>query len=242
MMANKIELVLIKWDQKLGGVQEGCFPQIQLQSKDAMNIYNLHRSTSVFPGFASVRLSLENGQQYNVCRFLSGFGGTSPDGFTGNYGKNIIGISEKVVGLFLPMDFKSADYWEILMRIASRVLVSPSDFSKRVEKIVRCIEKSNLFDKPEELLEYLSTKLDTEMGLNPADQRKALDLEVKGLHYLALDLKDQVKDLTINPAGKAFVADQQRISQAKEEQENIRTLLDQITSPEHAKDYNRNGR
>ena len=44
---------------------------------------------------------------------------------------------------------------------------------------MRCIEKSNLFDKPEELLEYLSTKLDTEMGLNPADQRKALDLEAK---------------------------------------------------------------
>jgi molybdopterin converting factor small subunit len=228
-MSNKIQLIVIKWDQKQGGVQEAAYPPIKIQSKDAMNIYNLHRTTSILPSFASVRINLENGQQYNVCSFFSGFGGTSPDGFTGNYGKDKIGISEKVIGLFLPMDFKSSAYWEILMKVAARILISAIDIPKRLEKIVKCIEKSGLFEKPKELGEYLDEKLDLELTINPADQKKVFEFESKGLHYLISDLQDQIKDLTINPAATAYKDNKQRISQAQEEQQSIKDLLGQIT-------------
>lgn len=219
---------MIKWDQKEGGMQEYAYPNLKLKPKDAMNIYNLHRTRSILPGFASIRLKLDTGEQYNVCSFFSGFGGTSPDGFTGNYGKNTIGISEKVIALFLPMEIKSQEYWEVLMKISARILISQENIGARMEKIVKLIVRSGLVDKVDQLREYLESYMDRELGLNSEFLAIANDLEVKGLHHYILDLRDQIKHLTINPAATAFQADAQKIAQAKEDQQKIRDLLTQI--------------
>jgi len=126
------------------------------------------------------------------------------------------------------MEIKSQEYWEILMKISARILLSQDGIGTRMEKITKLITRSALIDKVDQLREYLESNMDRELGLKAEDLAIVNDLEVKGLHHYVLDLRDQIKHLTINPAATAFQADAQKIAQAKEDQQKIRELLTQI--------------
>ncbi|MBD3351375.1 MAG: hypothetical protein GF364_07800 [Candidatus Lokiarchaeota archaeon] len=227
---KEFALAVILWNQKLGGEVEAVSPKIRITDNTAMNLYNMHRMTETKPSFGTIKLKLENGEQYNVVTFFTGYGAsTSPDGYTGHYGKNIIGISEKVIALFLPYKMKSREYEETLAKIAARIVLDVSMITERVENLAKIIEKSQLIKKPNELYQYLEKYIDSTLGLSAAEASIAKSNEVKALHYLIQDKKEEIKELTINPAKTAYVSDQKKIAQATEQKQNIQKLIEQVT-------------
>jgi hypothetical protein len=233
---TNIHCACIKWDQKLGGVVEAVYPNLRITPNSAMNIYNLHRMRQTGPSFGSIRLSLEGGEKFNVASFFSGFGYTSPDGFTGTTGKNAIGIAEKVFCLFLPMDVKSQAYEEILARVSARMLTNINKISDRVKEIQKLIEMSALVKKPEELLEFLEKNLDRKLGIKGDELANANFYEVKALHYMVLDKREHIKELTINPAQTAFCIEEDKIAKANTNQQEIKDLIAKVQNVSSQKD------
>jgi hypothetical protein len=229
-MTDKFSLACILWDQKLGGVLQRAKPYMQVSDKTAMNLYNMHRVTNVNPAFGTIKVKLESGDQFNVCSFFTGYGGsTSPDGFTANYGKNIIGVAERVICLFLTPDVRAEDYEEVLAKIGSRIVIDVAGMNQRIDVIGDLIAKIDLIKKPDKLFEYLEKYLDSSLGLNAELNAVARFHEVKALHYMLLDKKEHIKELTINPAKTAFVRDQQKIAETEEQKKQIQLLIQQIT-------------
>jgi hypothetical protein len=239
-MNEKFAFVSILWDQKLGGVVEACSPKITVSSAIAMNLYNMHRVTNVEPNFGRIMLKLEDGQQYNVCTFFTGYGmSTSPDGFTGNYasgGKNIVGVSEHVMCLFLPTEVKAEEYDEVLAKISSRAVLNIEELRKTVEKIGDIIKNSNAIMKKTDLYQYLEKNLDIQLGYSAIQTARANALEVKALHYMIVDKNQYIRELTINPAKTAYVTDQKKIADAKESKDQIQKLINQVTQLSVQKD------
>jgi hypothetical protein len=229
-------LACIKWDQKLGGVVESVEPKLSISSNSAMNIYNLHRMRQTGPSFGAIRLKLEGGENFNVATFFSGFGGTSPDGFTANYGKTVIGISERVFALFLPQNVKSQAYEEVMARISSRLLLDQDKIDERVKIIWKVLSDSGLIEKPVELLAFLEKYLDMKLFLNPEQKVTANFYEVKAFHYLLAEKNEHIKDLTLHPADTAFNMNSQKIAETKESQNEIKKLIQQIQDISTQKD------
>jgi len=173
---------------------------------------------------------LESGDQYNVCTFFTGFGAsTSPDGFTANYGKNVIGIAERVICLFLPYALKAGNYDQILAKIASRILLSRQLIPKRIQIAVELVNKSGKIKKPKELLEYLELKLDSKLKLSVNEIAEANRNEVKCLRRIIADQKDHIKELTINPAKTALFRDSQKLAAAEKERKKLNDLINKMT-------------
>ena len=225
----------IKWDQKLGGVLEYTYPSFVLKDKDCMNIYQMHRvsagnKAAAIPNFGNLKIKSESGEYFNVVSFFSGFGGTSPDGFTANYGKETVGISEKVLCLFIPMEAKASDYEEVLARLAARVLLDTKNMENRVKQVGKLVEQSNLIAKPLDLYKFLEQNLDRSLGISKDDLINAFQNEAKALHYMMAEKNATIKDLTINPAGRAYCQDANRIQEAKESRNQLQAMITQITS------------
>lgn len=230
-MARDFSLAIVKWDQKAGGILQYAFPKITISNNTAMNLYNMHRMTETNPNFGTLRLKLENGERYNVATFFTGYGAsTSPDGFTANYGKNTIGVAERVFCLFLPTDVKPELYDEALIKITSRVVLDPDIMHRKIDKIAGMIKKGEMIKDPVKLYGYLEKYLDRTLGLSAQQEAVAWSHEVKALHYLIQDKKEHIHELTINPAKSAYVCDQQRLADAEEQKKEIQDLLKQITS------------
>lgn len=235
-MVDKFCLAVILWDQKLGGVLQRSRPYMNISDSTSMNLYNMHRVSNVNPAFGTIKIKLESGDHFNVCSFFTGYGAsTSPDGFTGNYGKNIIGVAERVICLFLPQDVKAEDYEEVLAKISARIVIDMDGMNQRIDRIGDLLSKADLIRKPDKLYEYLDNYLDNSLGLTAEQSAVARFLEVKALHYLLIDKKEHIKELTINPAKTAFIRDQQKIAETEEQKKQIQMLIKQITELSMAK-------
>jgi hypothetical protein len=227
-------LIVIKWDQKAGGMQEYTYPRFTMRGQDCMNIYQMHRvsagnKAAAIPNFGNLKVRADSGEYFNIVSFFSGFGGTSPDGFTGNYGKETVGISEKVIGLLIPNDAKAQEYEEVLAKISARILIDIPNMDKRVQGIGALIEKSGLIKKPAELMTYLDSNMDRQLGLSKEDQITAFRNEAKALHYMLVDKLALIKELSINPAGMAYSRDAGRIADAQAQKNQLQAMINQIT-------------
>ena len=231
-MAKKCEIASIYWDQKQGGMLEFTSnKKLKLSSATTMNLYNMHRIRQKDPNFGMLRLRLEDGEQYNVSSFFTGYGAsTSPDGFTANYGKNIIGLAERVICLFLPLEAKPQDYEEVMAKISSRIVLDASKMQKKINKITDIINGSGVITKPDELNEYLNKFLDKNLKLDDEKIVYAKNFEVKSLHYLIADKKDHIKELTINPAKTSFQRDEKKIAEANKMKSELQKMIKQRTS------------
>ncbi len=215
-------MALILWDQKLGGVLEAVQPKMTISSKITMNIYNMHRIRQTDPRFGSIRLKLDNGENYSVLTFFTGYGAsTSPDGFTGNYGSEF-GLAERVFAMMLPMNVKISDYEEIWGKICSRLLLDEDSIPDKMKIAYDLVKNSALLENPKELGKFLDKYIDQKLGLSPQDIAEARGYEVKTLHYIIQDKKEHIEELRINPAGQAACIDQQAIADAEAKEKEIR--------------------
>jgi molybdopterin converting factor small subunit len=227
-------IALIKWDQKDGGMQEFTYPTFTMRANDCMNIYQMHRvsagnKAAAIPNFGNLRLRTDSGSYFNCVSFFSGFGGTSPDGFTANYGKETVGVSEKVLVLFIPMEAKSSEYEEILAKLASRILLDVPQMGKRLQTIGALLEKMNYHRNLKESYTYLEKNLDSILGLSPADTLLAWKNEAKALHYMMVDKNEHIKELTLNPAKAAYQQDRQRLDEMNEQKKALQSMIENIT-------------
>jgi len=197
MVTNPFSLACIIWDQKKGGVLGHASPHINVSSANAMNLYNMHRVITTNPSFGSIKIRLDNGDQYSVCSFFTGFGmSTSPDGFTGNYGKNTIGVAERVICLFLPYECKPSDYDEALAKIASRLVLDVEKMNDRIDAIANLIKGSNKIEACEDINDIIDNNMDVTLNLTPEEKELAHTYQVKALHYLIVDQKEHIKELS----------------------------------------------
>jgi len=207
------QIAIIEWDQKLGGRMTYVAPDksFSLTSGEAMNIYNMHRIRRTEPNFGTLSLRVSNGKKYRISSFFSGYGmSTSPDGFTGNYGQNIIGLAEKIVCLFLPNDINGEAYFNLLGLISSRLLLNAENLSFRVDAVAKILHNSQKLEKPNELLLYLQDErygLDSQLKLGKDEISQAYELEAKILHYLIKEQFNRIQELRFNAASSMGVID-----------------------------------
>jgi hypothetical protein len=197
-MGNNFSVACIIWDQKKGGVLGHASPHINVSSAVAMNLYNMHRVITTKPSFGSIKIRLDNGDQYSVCSFFTGFGmSTSPDGFTGNYGKDTIGVAERVIALFLPYECKPSDYDEALAKIASRLVLDVEKLNERMDLISNLIKSSNRIEACEDINDIIDKQMDVALLLTPEEKELAHSYQIRALHYLIMDQKDHINELSV---------------------------------------------
>ncbi|MHA1340575.1 MAG: hypothetical protein ACTSRZ_10160 [Promethearchaeota archaeon] len=222
-------IAVIKWDQRKGGIIQEISPPIKIPQKTSMNIYNLHRVKSTEPSFGSLRMKLENGEEFNLCSFFSGYGATThPDGFTGNFSKYSIGTAERVVCLFLPTNLEPEKYELVLAKIASRLLMDPYQISAYTSILGEKLASIEISDA-KSLLNYLENNIDDLLGLNLQQIINAYKLELRILYQLNKEKDTIIKELTINPVKSALVCDEQKIADAEMQRKQIQQLIKQIT-------------
>ncbi len=231
-MNGIFEICVIKWDQKLGGVLECASSEdFKISPATCMNLYQIHRVTSTEPSFGTIRLRLEDGNLFNVISFYTGFGGsTSPNGFTGNYGENTIGIGERVICLFLPDNLRSQNYDEVLAKITSRILLNIENIKQNITLTAKTVRDSGLISKDEELLQYLEDNLDKNLSFSTDNIIASKTLEVEVLHFVVVDKNAIIKNLTINPAINRYVHDRKKIKEVDEQKKQIQDLITKITT------------
>ncbi len=221
---TNVKIIILKWDQKIGGILEHQFPKFPFPDNQCMNIYNMHRMRSKSPGYGNLSIKLDNGESYSCVTFYSGFG---EGGFGANYGENVIGTSERVIALFLDKGFNPPDYEEILAIIAAHVLADSEKIGESLEKIGKFINSTRLLAKPKELYNKLNSDLAKEMALSPEQQLKVKELELKANKARINDLKELIQELRINPAKMAFCDDSDRMI---ENEKKIKALNAQIAA------------
>jgi hypothetical protein len=219
-----LQIVIIAWSQREGGVQQHAAPSFTLKSNHCMNIYNLHRMLQKEPSFGTFKLRTER-DEYNVCSFYSGFG---EGGYGGNYGRHVIGVSERVIALFLPKKAVASQYDQVLMYLASRILIREDGMEARTDKIVKFINQSRLEDDPDRLFNAVEDGLDAALGLNAEDQAVANQHLVKGYRYYVLELQEQIKELKTNPAQSAMLQDNEALKNKEVEVARLREMIDQV--------------
>lgn len=187
-----LKLALLSWDQKQGAMLEAQVPKFELKENQCMNIYNMHRMREKTASFGQLSLELDRGRKYRALSFYSGFG---EGGYGGNYGQHVIGVSEKIVVLFIPSDFESQAYDEVLGTITSRLIFSPEDISSRVVPIGKFLQDKEIAVNPDELKHCMEEKMDEELNLGPDEIAEAQKLEIC-LHRLVIkELRQQIQDL-----------------------------------------------
>ena len=221
---TNVKIIILKWDQKLGGVLEYQYPKFEFPDNQCMNIYNMHRMRSKAPGYGNLSIKLDNGTAYSCVTFYSGFG---EGGFGANYGEHVIGISERVIALFLDKGLNPSDYEEILACIAAYILMDSENIGTRLEKIGAFINSTRLLSKPKELYSKLSSELPKELDLTSDQQIIMKDLELKANKARINDLKDRVQELRINPAKNAYCEESDRMI---EYEKRIKALNMQIAA------------
>jgi hypothetical protein len=223
-MSERFFLVAIRWDQKKGGQMQAVSPgSLTLSTKTSMTIYNMHRMSQTDPNFSTISI-VEEGTQYNVCSFFSGYGtSTSPDGFTGNYGKNIIGVAEKVICIFLPDYCVSDQYMDVLAKIASRSLLDAELIQDRIEKIGNYIQSSNLLKNAKELRELLDKDLDTALQLTDKERSLANEYEIRILRYLTFEQHQQIDNYEDEKSAAEIKKLRQRLKETYASMEEVNT-------------------
>lgn len=207
------QVAIIEWDQKLGGRLTYVAPDksFTLTSGEAMNIYNMHRIRRTEPNFGTLSLRVSNGKRYRISSFFSGYGmSTSPDGFTGNYGQNIIGLAERIVCLILPQDKNGEAFFNPLALISARILLDADKVGLRVDQIAKYLIESQLLEKPDDLLVRMQDErfgLDSKLQLTQSEISKAFELEAKILHYLIKDQFKKIQELKFNAASSMGAMD-----------------------------------
>jgi len=106
-----VGILIIRWDNEIGPINEGFYPDnLKITNNLLTQVYSSHRYQSLKPGFASI--SLKNNK---VVSFFSGVG------------EDHISVENYVVALLLRRDEKPSKYREILKTIAAEILDKTQD-------------------------------------------------------------------------------------------------------------------
>ena len=231
-MGESFQIVNIRWDQKIGGILECSAPMknFKISAKETTNLYQMHRLRFQYgngiPNFGLIKLDI-NEKAHNICSFFSGFGGsTSPDGYTANYGDDIVGIAERVVCILLPPKTNASKYIMSLGIISSRLLIDPNKMEERVNKLTSIIKKSNLISKPNKLFEYLDGELDDELELSENEKIVASMNEKKIWRYYIAELSESGNNGENTSSEKALRELKSKIKKLEKNMDDVTTQRD----------------
>lgn len=220
--SDLLKIAILRWDQKTGGVIEFLYPKFTIQDNHVMNIYNMHRMRSKTPGFGNLSIKLDNNESFSCITFYSGFG---EGGFGGNYGDHVIGISEKVVVLFLDKSLNAKEYEETLSILSSFLLIDQENLNDRLQKIGKIINDSKTVNDPANLNKMLYESLPSKLKLSSEQLLHVKEIEVMISKAYINDLKELIKDLRVNPVSSAFSNQKDHMV---EYDKRIKTLTEQI--------------
>jgi len=223
LSAIEMKLVLLKWSQKIGGVQEAASPKkFTYDSSLAMNIYSLHRMRRKEPSIAHYKTD-----KANQVSIFSGFG---EGGFGGTGGENYVGIPERVLSIALEPHQNSRDYEKVVVKLASRLFISQDGLNGRLEQIYKTIESSGAQDKPAELFKYLGAQLDAKLFLNVDEKVIANQCEAKFCYHLLTALQEDLEEMTLRPASFVMADKTNYLAQMQEKEKTIQQLAQQVST------------
>ncbi len=187
-----LKLALLSWDQKQGATLEAQVPKFELKENQCMNIYNMHRMRDKKASFGQLSLELDRGRKHRALSFYSGFG---EGGYGGNYGQHVVGVSEKIIVLFIPSDFENQAYDDILGTITSRLIFSPEGITSRVAPLGNFLQDKKIAIDPDELKQCMEEKLDEELKLEPEEIAEAQKLELCVNRLIIRELRTRIAEL-----------------------------------------------
>jgi hypothetical protein len=218
-----MKLVLLKWNQKIGGVQEAAAPKkFTYDANLAMNIYSLHRMRRKEPSIAHYKTD-----KANQVSIFSGFG---EGGYGGTGGENYVGIPERVLSVTLDLNQNSRDYERIAVKIASRLFIHQEGLQDRLNAILSVIEKSGKEKDSKTLFKFLDSELDARLMFAPEDISLANRYEAQFCYHWITNLQEDLEEMTIRPASFAMADKTDYLQKLQEKEQIIQQLAQQVTS------------
>ncbi len=218
-----MKLVVLKWSQKVGGIQEFAAPKNhQYDASLCMNIYSLHRMRKKEPSIAHYKT-----EKVNQVSIFSGFG---EGGYGGTGGENYVGIPERVLSLTLEPKQNAKDYERIALKIASRLFIDQESLAVRLEGVYKFIQKSGREDDPKALMKLLDTQLDSALYLTESQKVIANRCEAQFCFHWITTLQEDLEEMTIRPASFAMADKSSYLEKLKEKEEMIKALAQQVAS------------
>jgi hypothetical protein len=218
-----MKLVLLKWNQKIGGVQEAAAPKkFTYEANLAMNIYSLHRMRRKEPSIAHYKTD-----KVNQVSIFSGFG---EGGFGGTGGENYVGIPERVLSLSLDMNQNSRDYERVAVKLASRLFINQDGLQDRVNAILSVMEKSGKEKDSKALCKFLDAELDSRLMLATDDILLANRCEAQFCYHWIANLQEDLEEMTIRPASFAMADKTDYLQKLQEKEQIIQQLAQQVTA------------
>ncbi len=220
---DSMKFVVLKWSQKVGGIQEFAFPKHhQYDASLCMNIYSLHRMRKKEPSLAHYKT-----EKVNQISIFSGFG---EGGYGGTGGENYVGIPERVLSLTLEPKQNAKDYERIAVKIASRLFIDQENMAHRLDVMYNFIQKSGKQEDPKALLKHIDTQLDSALQLTEPQKTLAYRCEAQFCFYWITTLQEDLEEMTIRPASFAMADKSNYLEKLKEKEDMIKTLAQQVAS------------
>lgn len=218
-----MKLVVLKWSQKVGGIQEFAAPKnFQYDASLCMNIYSLHRMRRKEPSLAHYKT-----ERVNQVSIFSGFG---EGGYGGTGGENYVGIPERVLSLSLEPKQNAKDYEKIALKIASRLFIDQENLARRLEATYNFIQRTGKQDDPKSLLRLINTQLDSALLLLEGQKVNANHCEAQFCFHWITTLQEDLEEMTLRPASFAIADKSSYLEKLQEKEQLIKTLAQQVAS------------
>ncbi len=218
-----MKLVILKWSQKVGGIQEFAVPKHhQYDASLCMNIYSLHRMRKKEPS-----LALYKTEKINQVSIFSGFG---EGGYGGTGGENYVGIPERVLSLTLEPKQNAKDYERIAVKIASRLFIDQENLANRLDVIYNFLQKLVKQDDSKALLKHIDAQLDAALKLTEPQRIMAYHCEAQFCFFWITTLQEDLEEMTIHPASFAMAEKSNYLEKLKEKEDMIKTLAQQVAA------------
>ncbi len=222
-MGISMKLIVLKWSQKVGGIQEFAAPKnFQYDASLCMNIYSLHRMRRKEPSLAHYKT-----ERVNQVSIFSGFG---EGGYGGTGGENYVGIPERVLSLSLEPKQNAKDYERIAVKIASRLFIDQENLARRLEATYNFIQKTGKQDEPKALLRLVDTQLDSALLLSESQKAIANRCEAQFCFHWITTLQEDLEEMTLRPASFAMADKSSYLEKLQEKEQIIKVLAQQVAA------------
>jgi len=174
--------------------------------KTCMEILKVHANGEGGPSFSYLNNVKIKGINLNICSFFSG------NDASGHF----IGIANKLICLLVPDRVDPREYYSVLVRIASRLLLDNDKIPQRIYIISKLIE-SGTVTIPQELFEYVHRKLDERIDLSEIEIHEAEKLEQEISNCITADQKPFLKTLEKKTEEQKRIEEQEKLLKQLEE-------------------------
>ncbi|MHA1338738.1 MAG: hypothetical protein ACTSRZ_16050 [Promethearchaeota archaeon] len=205
-MVDKFALTSINTKPMVMMEYTGPDVTFDIPPKTCIEILNAHGEGASNPNLTYLENIRLKGRNFNICSFFSG---SEESG-------QFIGIPNKIICLLLPDKVDPQEYYSVIIKIASRLLLDNDKIPQRIYIISKLIE-SGTVTIPQELFEYIYRKIDERLDLSEIEIHEAENFEKDIINCVTPEQQPFLKTLEQKTEEQKRIEEQERLLKQLEE-------------------------